>query len=134
MVQVSAGVKLGLVKVYVLTTFAVLAASVLRGGSIRGMVAAPVLPKLGLPGAGLPSSVRRRILPTGWFGSWAGVMRWRSPTVRNRYWPSGEKAICPPSWPPLPLGIWRHSTSKFLSAAEVAVAFSLARASARPPP
>ena len=87
-----------------LTTFAVLAASVSLGGSIRGIVAAPVLPKLGLPGAGLPSSVRRRILPSGWSGSWAGVKRWRSPTVRNRYWPSGEKATCAPSWPPLPLG------------------------------
>jgi len=42
-----------------------------------------------------------------------GVKRWRSPTVRNRYWPSGEKAICLPPWPPLPLGIWRHKTSKF---------------------
>jgi len=39
----------------VLTGFAVLATSVSRGGSINGMVAAPVLPKLGLPGAGLPS-------------------------------------------------------------------------------
>src|SRR3954471_14155038 len=63
--QVSAGVRLGPGKVYVLTTFAVLAASVSRGGSIRGILAAPVLPALGLPGAGLPSSVRRRILPTG---------------------------------------------------------------------
>ena len=55
-----------------LTTFAVLAASVSLGGSIRGIVAAPVLPKLGLPGAGLPSSVRRRILPSGWFGILGG--------------------------------------------------------------
>src|ERR1700722_5766840 len=68
------------------------------------MVAAPVLSKLGLPGAGLPSSVSRRILPTGWSGSWAGVMRWRSPTERNRYWPSGEKATCAPGCPPLPPG------------------------------
>src|ERR1700733_3398178 len=111
-----------------LTTFAVLAASVSVGGSIRGMVAVPVLSKLGLPGAGLPSSVRRKILPSGWLGSWAGVKRWRSPTVRNRYWPSGEKAICPPSWPPLPLGNWCHSTVKFCSLAEGAVTVSLARA------
>src|SRR5262245_18706168 len=134
MVHVSAGVLLGPWKVYVLTTFAFLAASVSLGGSIRGMVAAPVLPKLGLPGAGFPSSVRRRILPSGWLGSWAGVKRWRSPTVRNRYWPSGETATCEPSWPPLPLGIWCHRTSNFSSLAEEAVAFSLARANARPPP
>src|SRR5204862_6463988 len=121
-------------KVYVLTTFAVLAVSVSLGGSIRGIVAAPVLPKLGLPGAGLPSSVNRRILPSGWSGSWAGVKRWRSPTVRNRYWPPVEKATCPPSWPALPLGICRHSTSTFSSLAEVAQAFSLARANARPHP
>ena len=88
-----------------LTGFAVLAASVSLGGSMSGIVAAPVLPKLGLPGAGLPSSVRRRILPAGWSGSCAGVKRWRSPTVRNRYSPSGEKATCAPSWPPFPLGI-----------------------------
>jgi hypothetical protein len=66
-----------------------------------------------------------------------GGMRWRSPTARNRYLPSGEKAICAPSWPPLPLVIWRHSTSKFSSfaisslafpsLAGVAVTFSLAR-------
>src|ERR1700681_3513094 len=134
MVQVSAGVRFGLVKVEVLTTFAVLAASVSVGGSIRGMVAAPVLPKLGLPGAGLPSSVRRRILPTGWSGSWAGVMRWRSPTVMYRYWPSGEKTICAPAWPPLPLGIWRHSTLKFSSLGLRWLVFSLARANAWPPP
>jgi hypothetical protein len=36
--------------------------------------------------------------------------------------------------PTLPLSIWCHSTSKFSSLAEVAVALSLARASARPPP
>src|SRR5215831_10210545 len=95
LVQVSAGVKLGPGNVYVLNTFAVLEASVSLGGSIRGMVAAPVLSKLGLPGAGLPSSVRRRILPSGY---------------------------------------WRHSTSNLSSLAEVAVAFSLARASANPPP
>src|SRR5437867_4699883 len=105
MLQVSAGVMLGPGNVYVLTTFALLAVSVSLGGSISGIVAAPVLSKLGLPGAGLPSSVRRRIFPTGWSGSWAGVKRWRSPTVRNRYWPSGEKATAPPAWPPLPLGI-----------------------------
>src|SRR5689334_23049997 len=128
MAQVSAGVWLGPGNVYVLTGFAVLAASVSRGGSIRVIVAAPVLPKLGLPGAGLPSRVRRRILPTGWSGSWAGVIRWRSPTARNRYWPSAEKAIGPPACPPLPVGIWRHSTSRFSSLAEVAVALSLARA------
>jgi hypothetical protein len=52
-----------------------LAASVSLGGSIRGIVAAPVLPKLGFPGAGFPSNVSRSILPSGWFGSWAGVMR-----------------------------------------------------------
>ena len=40
-----------------------------------------------------------------WFGSWAGTMRWRSPTDMYRYWPSGEKTTCPPAWPPLPLGI-----------------------------
>jgi glucose/arabinose dehydrogenase len=32
-------------------------------------VGAPVLPAMGLPGAGLPSSVSRRILPSGWSGS-----------------------------------------------------------------
>ena len=52
---------------------------------VQGTVAAPVFPAIGLPFAGLPSSVRRRILPSAWFGSCAGVMRCRSPTVRNRY-------------------------------------------------
>ena len=121
-----------------LTTFAVLAVSVSLGGSISGMVEAPVLPQFGLSGAGLPSSVRCRILPSGWFGSCAGVKRWRSPTVRNRDWPSGAKAICAPSWPPLPLGSWRHSTSRFCSLAgrraRSPVQVSLARASTSPPP
>jgi glucose/arabinose dehydrogenase len=35
-----------------------------RGGAISGTLAAPVLPAIGLPGAGLPSRVRRRILPS----------------------------------------------------------------------
>src|SRR5260370_34031512 len=111
-----------------------MAASVSRGGSIRGMVAAPVLPALGLPGAGLASSVRRRIFPTGWSGSWAGVIRWRSPTARKRYRPSDEKAMGPPACPPLPVGLWRHITSKFSSLAEVAVAVRFGRASAEPAP
>ena len=34
----------------------------------------------------------RRILPAGWFGSWAGVKRCRSPAVRKRNFWSGEKA------------------------------------------
>ena len=55
--------------VYVLITRAVFAASVSLGGSINGTLAAPVLPAIGLPGAGLASSVRRRIsLPSAW--SW----------------------------------------------------------------
>ena len=46
---------------------------------MTGTVGVPILPAMGLPGAGLPSRVRRRILPRGWLGSCAGVMRWRSP-------------------------------------------------------
>jgi hypothetical protein len=69
----------------VLTTAAVFAASVSLGGLISGLVDAPTLPAIGFPGAGLPSSVSRRILPTSVFGSCAGVIRCRSPTVRNRY-------------------------------------------------
>ncbi len=38
-------------------------------------------------------------------------MRWRSPTVRNRYWPSGENAICAPNCPPRPL---RHLAPQHL--------------------
>ena len=38
-------------------------------------------------------------------GSCAGVMRCRSPTVRYRYWPSGEKAICAPNCPPWPSAV-----------------------------
>ena len=53
--------------------------SVSAGGSMTGTVAEPILPAMGLPGAGLPSSVSRRTLPRGWFGSCAGVKRWRSP-------------------------------------------------------
>src|ERR1700726_2241829 len=59
------------------------------------MVAAPVLPKLPLPGAGVPSSVRRRILPSGWSGSWAGVQSWRSIVDRNRYCAEGENTHSP---------------------------------------
>jgi hypothetical protein len=46
-------------------TGAVLAFSVSAGGSITGTVAAPILPVIGLPSAGFPSRVRRRILPKG---------------------------------------------------------------------
>ena len=96
-----------------------------------GTVAAPVLPAMGLPGAGLPSSVRRRILPSGWLGSWAGVMRCRSPTVRKRYWLSGEKATSAPNCPPLPLSPSRQMTWSPSRLAASLPIVSWARASAR---
>src|SRR5579863_1020613 len=133
LLQVSAGVSLGPEKVKVLTTFAVLAVSVSLGGSIRGIVAAPVLPKLGLSGAGLPSSVRCKILPSGWLGSCAGVKRWRSPDVRNRDLPSGAKASAAPNWPPRPRSPSRQITFRFsrLALAGVALSFSTSLALAR---
>ena len=72
------------------------------GGSVIVTVAAPVCPAIGLPGAGLPSSVRCRILPSGWLGSCAGVKRCRSPELRNSDWPSGANAMIAPNWPPSP--------------------------------
>ena len=62
-------------KVAVPTTGAVLPASVSLAGLMIDTLAVPVWPAIGLPRAGLPSSVRRRILPTGWFGSCAGQKR-----------------------------------------------------------
>src|SRR3546814_4318508 len=55
---------------------------------------------IGLPGAALPSSVRRGSLPSNSSESCAGEKRWRSPELRNRYLPSGEKAMRAPDWPP----------------------------------
>src|SRR5260370_42617564 len=63
--QVSDGVRFGPSKTNVRNTGAVLAASVSLGGSITGTDVAPVCPCIGLPGAGLPSKVSRRILQIG---------------------------------------------------------------------
>src|SRR3546814_5228469 len=72
---------------------------------------------IGLPGAALPSSVRRRILPSDCSESCAGEKRWRSPELRNRYLPSGEKAMRAPTWQPGPFEPDRQHTDTFWSAA-----------------
>ena len=52
---------------------------------------------MGLPGAGSPSAVMRRILPPSESGSWERDELWASPVVTYRK-PSGPKAIRPPLW------------------------------------
>src|SRR3954452_13283062 len=90
--QVSEGVRLGPGQVK-LRPVAVFAVSVFAGGLVIVTVEAPVRPAAGLPGAGLPSSVRWRIFPSGWLGSCAGVNRCRSPLLREKLFPAGGDGV-----------------------------------------
>ena len=89
-----------------LTTFAVLAASVSLGGSIRGMVASAGLAEVGIAGGGF--AVQRQTQDLAFGLVW--ILSGREPlAVANREEQilvrRARKRSAPPSWPPLPLGI-----------------------------